>query len=87
MNKADPPVVPSSIAFYEYHDEILNAVVNGTADVGAVNTVTWDSRVATNTTGGAIIFYKSPEFVDYLWVAGNDFGDMEHHRCVPSSRL
>jgi phosphonate transport system substrate-binding protein len=70
MNKADPPVVPSSITFYGSHDETVNAVANGTVDVGAVNTVTWDSRVAANTTGGAIVFYKTPEFVDYLWVAG-----------------
>lgn len=44
--------------------------MDGTTEVGALNSVVWERRVAANTTSGTSVFYTTPEYVDYLWVAG-----------------
>jgi len=72
MRSAVPPVVPSSTIYTVSHDATVDAVAAGTTQVGTLNSVVWKSRVAANTTGGTSVFYTTPEYVDYLWVAGAD---------------
>ena len=61
---------PSSTIFTGSHDATVDAVANGTVEVGALNSVVWNHRFSANTTGGTSVFYITDEYVDYLWVAG-----------------
>ena len=70
MSEADPEVVPASTIFTGSHDATVDAVADGSVEVGALNSVVWENRVAANTTGGTSVFYTTPEYADYLWVAG-----------------
>ena len=70
MGEADPEVVPASTIFTGSHDATVDAVADGSVEVGALNSVVWQNRVAANTTGGTSVFYTTPEYVDYLWVSG-----------------
>ena len=66
-------VTPSSYPepiFTGSHDATIDAVMNGTTQVGALNSVVWFKRLAANTTGNTSVFYTTPQYVDYLWVAG-----------------
>lgn len=70
MREADPEVVPASTIFTGSHDATVDAVADGSVEVGALNSVVWENRVAANTTGGTSVFYTTPEYADYLWVSG-----------------
>jgi phosphonate transport system substrate-binding protein len=59
-------VTPSSIMYMGSHDATVEAVINGEAQVGALNSVVWKNRVAANATGGTSVFYTTEEYVDYL---------------------
>jgi len=63
-------VTPASTIYTGSHDATVDAVINAEAEVGALNSVVWANRVASNTTGGTSVFYTTPEYVDYLWVSG-----------------
>ena len=65
----------SSSIFTGSHDATVDAVIAGTVEVGALNSIVWASRLAANTTNGTSVFYTTPEFVDYLWVAGEAIND------------
>lgn len=65
-------VTPESIMYTGSHDATIDAVMNGEAETGALNSVVWRNRVDTNTTGGTSVFYTTPEYVDYL-VSFDDF--------------
>ena len=67
---AEANVTPSSTQFTGSHDATINAVINGETEVGALNSVTWQTRLDAGTTNGTSVFYTTPEFADYLWVAG-----------------
>ena len=43
--------------------------------VGALNSVVWLKRLASNTTGNTSVFYTTPQYVDSLWVAGAGITD------------
>ena len=58
-------ITPESIMYTGSHDATVDAVMNGEAEVGALNSVVWRNRVDANTTGGTSVFY-TPEYVDYL---------------------
>ena len=73
LTEAD--VTPSSTIFTGSHDATIDAVMNGTTQVGALNSVVWDRRLTANTTGNTSVFYTTPQFVDYLWVAGSGITD------------
>lgn len=73
LGEAD--VTPASTIFTGSHDLTVDAVINGTTEVGALNSVVWKNRVAANTTGGTSVYYTTPDFVDYLWVAGSGIVD------------
>ena len=63
-------VTPASSIYTGSHDATVDAVINGESEIGALNSLTWQRRIEANTTGGSTVFYTTPEFVDYLWVAG-----------------
>lgn len=63
-------VTPSSTQFTGSHDATVDAVINGETEVGALNSVTWQTRLDAGTTNGTSVFYTTPEFADYLWVSG-----------------
>jgi phosphonate transport system substrate-binding protein len=71
MSEADPEVVPASIVYTGSHDATVDAVADGSVEVGALNSVVWENRVAANTTGGTSVFFTTPEYADYLWVSGS----------------
>ena len=73
LTEAD--VTPSSTIFTGSHDATIDAVMNGTTQVGALNSVVWHRRLTANTTGNTSVFYTTPQFVDYLWVAGSGITD------------
>ena len=73
LTEAD--VTPSSSIFTGSHDATIDAVMNGTTQTGALNSVVWFNRLAANTTGNTSVFYTTPQFVDYLWVAGAGITD------------
>ena len=58
------------VIFTGSHDATIDAVIDGTTEVGALNSLTWQRRLAANTTNGTSVFYTTPEYADYLWVAG-----------------
>ena len=68
-------VKQSSTIFTGSHDATVDAIIAGTVEVGALNSVVWASRLVANTTNGTSVFYTTPEFVDYLWVAGEAIND------------
>lgn len=69
-------VMPASVAFTGSHDNTVDAVAAGEYEVGALNSVVWNRRVETNATNGATLFYTTPEYVDYLWVASSTLQEM-----------
>ncbi|KAL7529713.1 hypothetical protein ACHAWF_003086 [Thalassiosira exigua] len=76
-------VTPASDFFTGSHDLTIDAVINGSAEVGALNSVTWQTRLAANTTNGTSVFYTTPSFADYLWVAGS--GIQEKWDAIPGA--
>jgi len=67
-------ISPSDFGFTGSHDDTVDAVAaDGVYQVGALNSVVWERRVATGTTNGTVAFYVTPPYFDYLWIAGPRF--------------
>ena len=73
---------PSKTIYTGSHDATIDGVGNGTVQVGAVNTLTWERRLASNDTGSAEEFFVTDEYADYMWLGRRTCGS---HNIVAST--
>lgn len=64
-------VEPKSIVFTGSHDNTIDVIKNGTYEVGALNMIVWEQRLASGTTGNVTVFYVTPQYPDYLWAVSS----------------
>lgn len=66
-----------SVSYSGSHDKTLQQVNDGTHDVGALNYAVYDrlAKEKPDMVAKAKIIYKTPEYVDYAFVAHKDLGD------------
>lgn len=66
-----------SVSYSGSHDKSLEQVASGTHDVGALNYAVYDriTKEKPELKDKARVIYKTPEYVDYCFVAHKDLGD------------